>query len=100
MGLDPCQVERVRRRRVQAGFRTAPAVVVLTDEHGVGQDDAGAARGRMSLERHLGIEVALVEAVEIDLERASDVRLVVGVVVEQFTIDLDRAVVTRRIRRR
>ena len=54
----------------------------------------------MDHERHLGNEVALVEAVEIDLERASDVRLVVGVVVEQLPVDLDRAVVPRRIRPR
>src|SRR5215217_2080011 len=43
--------------------------------------------------------VTLVEAVEVDLERAADVRLVVRVVGEDHIVDLDCAVVTRRDRK-
>ena len=38
-----------------------------------------------------------VEAVEVDLEHAADMRLVVRMVVERHIIDLDRPVVARRI---
>jgi hypothetical protein len=54
----------------------------------------------MRLERDGGIQVALVEAVEIDLERASDVGFVVWGVVERGAVDLDSAVVAGRVRRR
>jgi len=54
----------------------------------------------MGLERHFGVQVTFVISVEIDLEITPDVRLVVGRVVERIAINLDRAVVSRRIHRR
>src|SRR5512133_846533 len=53
----------------------------------------------MRPEGHVGKEVTLVVAVEVDLERAADVRLIVRVVVEGHIVDLDRSVVTRRDRK-
>jgi hypothetical protein len=51
----------------------------------------------MGLERHGGIEVTLVEAIEIDLERAPHMRFVVRRVVERRAVDLDGAVVAGRV---
>jgi hypothetical protein len=39
VGLDPGDVQGVGRRGVQAGLAAAAAVVVLADEHRVGQQD-------------------------------------------------------------
>ena len=50
----------------------------------------------MDLERHVGEQVTLVVAVEVDLEHAADVRLVVRMIVEVDAVDLDRAVVPGR----
>jgi hypothetical protein len=49
------------------------------------------------LEGHLRIQVTLVVAVEVDLEGAADVRLVVGCGIERRGVELHRAVVARRI---
>jgi hypothetical protein len=86
--------------RIQAGFRTTSAVVVLTDEDLVREHGVESAGRRPGVEDDLGRQVALVEAVEVDLEDASDVGLVVRVVVERRVVDLDGAVVPRRILRR
>jgi hypothetical protein len=71
-------------------------VVVLTDEDVVVLEDHLVAGGRMHSERHVGEQLPLVVTVEVDLEDAADVRLVVRVVVEDDAVDLDRAVVPRR----
>jgi hypothetical protein len=97
VGLEAGEVEGVRHRRVEAGLRAATAVVVLTDEHRVREQDDVAAGRRMHHEAHVGEEVALVVAVEVDLEGAADVRFVVRVVVERLVVDFDRAVVAGRI---
>jgi hypothetical protein len=52
----------------------------------------------MHLEGDVREEVALVEAVEIDLEDAPDVWLIVRMVVESHTVHLDGPVVPRRVR--
>src|SRR4029453_6897427 len=54
----------------------------------------------VGLEGEGGVQAALVVAVEVDLEHAADMRLVVGVVVELDVVDLDGAVVPRRVRAR
>jgi hypothetical protein len=82
---------------VEAGLGPAAAVVVLTDEHGVREDDLVAGRG-VHLEGDVRPEVALVEAVPVDLEVAADVRLVVGMAVERDAVDLDGAVVALGVR--
>jgi hypothetical protein len=86
--------------RIQPRFRTASAVVVFTDVDLVREDRGHLAGGRPGVEDHLGVEVALVEAVEVHLEDASDVGLVVREIVERDVVDLDGAVVARRILRR
>jgi hypothetical protein len=83
--------------RIQPRFRTASAVVVLTDVDLVREDRGHLAGGRPGVEDHLGVEVSLVEAVEVHLEDASDVGLVVREIVERDVIDLDGAVVPRRV---
>ena len=50
----------------------------------------------MQPESHVGKEVTLIEAVEVDLKLAANVRLVIRMVVEHHIVDLDRAVVSRR----
>jgi hypothetical protein len=89
--------EVVGPARVEARFRTAAAVVVLTDEDVVVLEDHLVPGGRMHLERHIGEQGPLVVTVEVDLEHAPDMRLVVGVVVEFGAVDLDRAVVPGRV---
>jgi hypothetical protein len=81
---------------VEARFGATAAVVVLTDEDLVFEDHLWVSGGRMNLERHVGEEVTLVVAVEVDLEHTSDVRLVVRMIVEVDAVDLDGAVVPRR----
>jgi hypothetical protein len=81
--------------RVEALLGPATAVVVLTDEDVVVFEDDLVAGGRVHLERHIGEELTLVVAVEVDLEHAPDMRLVVRMVVELLAIDLDRPVVPR-----
>jgi hypothetical protein len=48
---------------------------------------------RVGLEGDGGVQVPLVVAVEVDLEDAADMGLVVGVVVKGDVVDLDGAVV-------
>jgi hypothetical protein len=81
---------------VETCLGTATAVVVLTDEDVLVLEDDLVPRGRMHLERHVGKEVTLVVAVEVDLEHAADMRLVVRVIVEVHPVDLDGAVVPGR----
>jgi len=83
MRVDARQIERVRRGRVQTRLRPAAAVVILADEDIVGEEDLARTGRRVRLERHLRRQVTFVEAVEIDLERASNVRLVVGSIIER-----------------
>jgi hypothetical protein len=54
----------------------------------------------MRLERDSGIQVALVETVEVDLEGAPHVGFVVRGAVERRAVDLDGAIVAGRVRRR
>jgi hypothetical protein len=103
VGGDAGKVQGVGLAGVQAGLAAPAAVVVLTDEHRVGQQHLilTLAQGRrVGLEGDGGVQVALVVAVEVDLEGAADVRLVVGQVVEGGVVDLDRAVVPGRVRGR
>jgi hypothetical protein len=86
--------------RIQPGFRTAAAVVVLADEDLVREHGVEFAGRWPGVEDHFGGQVALVEAVEVDLEDASDVGLVVREVIERHVVELDGAVVPRRILRR
>jgi len=82
--------------RVEARFGTASAVVVLTDEDVLVFEDDLVPGGRVHLEGHVGKEVTLVVAVEVHLEHAPDMGLVVRVAVELLAVDLDGAVVPRR----
>jgi len=91
------EVQGVGHGRIEAGFRTASAVVVLADEHLVLQQDLHRSRRRVGLEDDVREQVALVEAVEVDLEGAPHVRLVVRSIVERGVVDLDGAVVPGRI---
>ncbi|HET8618507.1 MAG TPA: hypothetical protein VFM27_06090 [Acidimicrobiales bacterium] len=97
MRLEPRQQARevVGLARVEARFGATAAVVVLTDEDLVLEDHL-VPGGRVDLERHVGEELTLVVAVEVDLEHAVDMRLVVRIVVEGDAVDLDGAVVPRR----
>jgi hypothetical protein len=100
---DAGDIEGVRLGRVQAGFAAAPGVVVLTDEHGIGQQNLRvrvAQRWGPRLERHVGVEVPFVVAVEVDLEGAADMWLIVRMVIERHVVDLDRPVVARWVTRR
>ena len=92
------QVQCVGLGRVEPSFRPSATVVVLADEDLVGEENHVLARRRLHLEGDLGEQVALVEAVEVDLEGAAHVRFVVGMVVERHVVDLDGAVVPRRVR--
>jgi hypothetical protein len=83
---------------VEPGLGPAAAVVVLTDEDSVGEDHFGLTGWRMHLEGDVREEVALVVSIEVDLEDASHVGLVVGMVIEGDAVDLDRPVVPRGIR--
>src|SRR5690606_20198510 len=69
---------------------------VLADGQRVLEQDLAVAGRRPGLEHDVGLEVALVVVVEVDLENAADVRLVVWVVVEGDAVDLDGAVVAAR----
>ena len=83
---------------VEAVLAAAARVVVLADEHRVGEERLDLARRLDGLEGHVGEQVqAFIEAVEVDLELAAHVRLVVGMIVELHPVDLDRAVVARRV---
>jgi len=89
-------VTRERRAQVigRGGVEISPAAGwILSDEHGVGEEHA-LTGWRLSLECHQGFEISLVEPVEVDLEDATHVRLIVGVVVEIVAIDLDGSVVS------
>jgi hypothetical protein len=90
------EVEGVLLGGVETCLRTSAAVVVLADEHGVGQQGGRTGR-RLRRKRHVSMEVTLVVAVEVDLERATDMRFVVRMVVEGRAVDLDRAVVACRV---
>ena len=83
MRVDARQIERVCRGRVQTRRRATPAFVILSDEDRVGKKDLGRSSRRVRLEGHLRRQVTFIEAVEIDLESASHVRLVVGSIVER-----------------
>jgi hypothetical protein len=82
--------------RVEARLGTAAAVVVLTDEDVGVFEDHLVSGGRLYLERHIGKEIALVVAVEVDLEHAPDMWLVVRMIIEVHAVDLDGAIVPRR----
>jgi hypothetical protein len=97
MRRDGAERQRVGLGGVQPGLAATTAVVVLADEHRVGQQHHHRAGGRVRLEGDLGVQVALVVAVEVDLEGATDVGLVVGGVVEGDVVDLDGAVVPWRV---
>ena len=87
----------IRRSGVDTGFASASGVVVLTNENGVGQYGLEGTGRRLHLESDLRIQIAGVEAVEVDLENAADVGLVVRVDIKLDAIDLDRAVISRGI---
>jgi hypothetical protein len=85
-------------RGVETGLGPSATVVVLADEHLVFEDHLGLARRRVHLEGDVREEIfTLVEAVPVDLEDAADMGLIVGMVVERLVVDLDGAVVPRRI---
>jgi hypothetical protein len=88
--------EVVGHARVQTRFGPAAAVVVLTDEDVGVLEDHLVPGGLLDLERHVGEQLPLVVTVEIDLEHAPDMRLVVRGVVEVLAVDLDGAVVPAR----
>jgi hypothetical protein len=101
MRLEPGEHGRevVGHGGVEPGLGPPAAVVVLADEDVlVHEDDRGIAGRWMHLEGHVGKEVTLVVAVEVDLEDAAHMGLVVRVIVERHAVDLDRAVVPRRVR--
>jgi hypothetical protein len=100
MRLDPGEVQRVGLRGIQPRLRAASGIVVLADEDLIGQQGDHRTGRRVRLKQHRGGQVALVVAVEVDLEGAADVGFVVGVVVEGDVVDLDGAVVARRVGRR
>ena len=52
----------------------------------------------MRLKGHVRKKITLVEAIEVDLEYAADVRLVIWMRVELLSVDLDCPVIARRIR--
>jgi hypothetical protein len=81
---------------VETRFGATTAVVVLTDEDVGVLEDHFVSGGRPHLEGHIGEQLTLVVAVEVDLEHTADVRLVVRMVVEVHAVDLDRAVVPGR----
>jgi hypothetical protein len=81
---------------IEAGLGAAAAVVVLADEDAGVLEDHLVSGGRHHLERHAGEQRPQVVPVEVDLEDAADMRLVVRVIVERHAVDLDRAVVPRR----
>jgi hypothetical protein len=86
MWIEACQRrgQIVELGRIEARFRTASTVVVLTDEDSVLEDGEHPAGRGPDLEDHVGEQVvALVVAVEVDLEAATYMRLVVRVVVER-----------------
>jgi hypothetical protein len=92
--------KHVSLTRVQAGFTATTARVVLTDEHRrrvaltAGNGHTSVSSRRLVFEQDGGIVVALVIAVEVHLERTTDVRLIVRVVIEGDAVDLDGAVVS------
>ena len=101
--LDPVEVKGVGPLGIESFFAASAGIIVLTNEHGVSEKDLAVAGWRMSAEGHIGIEITFVEAVEVDLEGAADMWLVVRMIVELHIVDLDRTVVARRapgIRRR
>jgi hypothetical protein len=100
MRFDTREVQRVGLGRVETRPGAPAAVVVFADEDRVGEERLYRSRRGVRLELNGGIQVALVEAVEVDLERAPDVGLVARGVVERRAVDLDRAIVARGIRRR
>jgi hypothetical protein len=95
--LDVCErlTQVVGRAGVEVG---ATSGGVLADEHGVGQKHTATGR-RHALEGDVGVEVTLVVAVEIDLEDASHVGFVVGMVVEGDIVNLDGPIVPRWVLR-
>jgi hypothetical protein len=91
-GQDRSQI--VSDRSIETGLAATAGVAVLTDEHNV-IENANEISGRgLDAEVHIGEKVALIEAVEVHLENAADMRFVVGVVIEGDAVDLDGAVVS------
>jgi hypothetical protein len=67
---------------------------VLTDEHGLRRNvENASAGGSPSGERHRGVQVTLVEPVEVHLEDAADMGLVIWSVIPWLPVNLDGAVV-------
>src|SRR5215218_2530059 len=98
--FDAAEVQGVGLRRIEPRLAASAGVVVLTNKDIVlQQHDRGTGRGRgLRREGHVGGEVrSLVVAVEVDLEHAPDVRLVVRMIVECHVIDLDRSIVSGRV---
>src|SRR5215210_4073912 len=98
--FDAAEVQGVGLRRIEPRLAASAGVVVLTNEDVVLQQHDRGTGGRRGLRRegHVGGEVlALVVAVEVDLEDAADVRLVVRMVIESHVIDLDRPIVARLV---
>lgn len=84
----------VGTRAVQARYRAPARRVVVVQLHVIGQDDL-VAGWWMDRERYVGYHVG-VEGIPIDLENA-DMRLVIRLVVEYDTVDLDGAIVAGRL---
>src|SRR5687767_9279857 len=78
----------VAGRRVETRGASATVVRVFADEDPILEDRAAGGR-RVSLEDNVGVEVPLVEAVEVDLEGAARVGLVVRRIVPLESVDLD-----------
>jgi hypothetical protein len=97
MLLEARQVERICPRCIEPGLGAAAAVVVLADGDRVGEQHHVLAGRRLHLERDVREEIPLVEPVPVDLEGATHMGLVVGVAVELDAVDLDGAVVARRV---
>jgi hypothetical protein len=99
MRRDADELEHVRLGCVEASLAAAAGVVILSDEGAnvAVDDDAPILGRRLQLETNVSVELTLVEPVEVHLERAADVRLVVGVVVERDAVELDGAVVAGRV---
>jgi hypothetical protein len=92
------QVERLGR--VEPSRAPSARGGVLTDEDAALGQQRDLRSGRwVKLEAGRGEELARVVAVEVDLEHAADVRLIVRKVVERRAVHLDRPVVAGRCQR-
>ena len=63
--INPSEVQGIGLRGIEPCFAASAGVVVLADEHLVGQEDLAVAGRRVRLEGHVGQQVTLVEALQV-----------------------------------